>query len=163
MNFNLQHYRVTAEDEVFTLTRQDVNALDALELDEGKFHLLEKNVAYDVTILNSDFINKTLLVSVNGNAYEVTIADAYDQMVKEMGLLISSSQKVNEIKAPMPGLILDILVKVGQEISEGTPLIVLSAMKMENVILSQGDGIVKSIEVKKDDAVEKGQLIIEME
>lgn len=163
MNFNLQHYRVIAEDEEFKLTRQDIDALDALELAEGKFHLLQKNVSYNVAILNSDFTNKTFSVSVNGNFYEVTISDKYDQMVNEMGLLISSTQKVNEIKAPMPGLILDIMVKVGQEISEGTPLLVLSAMKMENIILSQGDGIIKSIAIKKDDAVEKGQLIIEME
>jgi biotin carboxyl carrier protein len=102
-------------------------------------------------------------IEVNGNTYKVHIADGYDQMVEEMGLLVNTSQKVNEIKAPMPGLILDILVQVGQEITEGTPLLVLSAMKMENIILSQGDGVVKSIEVNKDDAVEKGQLIIEME
>jgi len=63
----------------------------------------------------------------------------------------------------MPGLIVDVMVKEGQEISEGTPLLVLSAMKMENIILSQGEGVVKSIEVNKDDTVEKGQLIIEME
>ena len=63
----------------------------------------------------------------------------------------------------MPGLIVDVMVEVGQEIAEGTPLLVLSAMKMENIILSQGDGVVKSVEVQKNDAVEKGQLIIEME
>ena len=80
-----------------------------------------------------------------------------------MGLLAVSSQKINSIKAPMPGLIIDIIVAKGQEITAGTPLLVLSAMKMENIILSQGEGVVKSIEVKKNDTVEKGQLIIEME
>jgi len=80
-----------------------------------------------------------------------------------MGLLTSTSQKINSVKAPMPGLIIDVMVAEGQTVSEGTPLLVLSAMKMENIILSQGAGIVKSIAVKKDDSVEKGQLIIEME
>ena len=163
MNSSLPQYSVTVEDEEFMLTSQETNALDILALDDGKFHLLKKDIAYDVAVLNSDFTNKTLSVSVNGNTYAVTIADEYDHMVKKMGLLINSSQKVNEIKAPMPGLILDIMVKVGQEILEGTPLLVLSAMKMENIILAQGDGIIKSIAVKKNDAVEKGQLIIEME
>ncbi|MCL4128829.1 UNVERIFIED_CONTAM: hypothetical protein GTU68_035446 [Idotea baltica] len=63
----------------------------------------------------------------------------------------------------MPGLIIDILVSEGQTVEKGTPLAVLSAMKMENVLLSEGEGIVKSVKVKKDDAVEKGQMIIEME
>ena len=63
----------------------------------------------------------------------------------------------------MPGLIMSVLVKVGQEIEAGTPLLVLSAMKMENQILAQGAGTIKSIEVNVGDAVDKGQLIIEME
>ncbi len=100
---------------------------------------------------------------VNGNTYDVKIEDEYDQKVKQMGLLAVTSQKINSIKAPMPGLIIDVMVEKGQEISVGTPLLVLSAMKMENIILSQGEGIVKLIAVQKDDAVEKGQLIIEME
>ncbi len=80
-----------------------------------------------------------------------------------MGLSAFNTQKVNAIKAPMPGLIVEVMVEEGQEVVEGTPLLVLSAMKMENIIVSQGEGVVKSIEVKKSDAVEKGQLIIEME
>ena len=108
-------------------------------------------------------MNKTISLSINGNTYDVKLEDEYDQQVNKMGLLAVSVQKMNALKAPMPGLIVDVMVKVGQEIVEGTPLLVLSAMKMENVILAQGEGIIKSIEVKKDDAVEKGQLIIEME
>jgi len=42
-------------------------------------------------------------------------------------------------------------------------LLILSAMKMENIILAQADGIIKSINVKKEDAVDKGQLVIEIE
>ncbi len=100
---------------------------------------------------------------MNGTAYDLKIEDEYDQQVKKMGLLAVISQKVNSIMAPMPGLIIDVLVKEGQEVSEGTPLLVLSAMKMENIILSQGDGIIKSIAIKKDDTVEKGQLVLEIE
>ena len=80
-----------------------------------------------------------------------------------MGLLTNTSQKVRDIKAPMPGLIISVMVQEGQEITEGTPLLVLSAMKMENQILSQGSGVIKSIAIAAGDAVEKGQVIIEME
>ena len=55
------------------------------------------------------------------------------------------------------------MASIGQKVESGTPLIVLSAMKMENIITSQGEGIIKSINVEVNDAVDKGQLIIEME
>ena len=63
----------------------------------------------------------------------------------------------------MPGLIIEIIAKEGQEIKEGDQLFILSAMKMENIILAPGDGVIKEIKAKTNDAVEKGQLIIEME
>ena len=157
------NYLVTVNEEEIPLEKTAAEALDIIKTDASNFHLLENKQAFEVSVIHFDFLNKTLTLSVNGNTYDVKIEDAYDQQVKKMGLLAVTAQKVNAIKAPMPGLIVDVMVKEGQEIFEGTPLLVLSAMKMENIILSQGDGIVKSIEVKKDEAVEKGQLIIEME
>lgn len=159
----MKNYLVNVNGEEIQLSKNELDTLDSIQVSSTNFHLLENNQAYKVRVPHSDFLNKTLTVSVNGNTYEVKIEDEHDRQVKKMGLLAVTTQKMNAIKAPMPGLIVDVMVKEGEEISEGTPLLVLSAMKMENIILSQGDGVVKSIEVKKDDAVEKGQLIIEME
>lgn len=159
----MDNYLVIVDGEEIPLKRSDIDAMDSVTLSNSQFHLLEKNQAHKIKLLRSDFLNKSLSLSVNGNTYDLKIRDAHDQQVKKMGLLAVTAQKINSIKAPMPGLIVDVMVEEGQEISEGTPLLVLSAMKMENIILSQGEGIVKSIEVKKDDAVEKGQLVIEME
>lgn len=63
----------------------------------------------------------------------------------------------------MPGLVLKLIAEVGQEIKLGEPLLILEAMKMENVIKSPGDGTVKAIHVTKGLAVEKGFLLMEME
>jgi len=156
-------YKISVTNEEFSLSEAKLNKADIIPIEENTYHILHNNTAYNAIALDANFKAKTYTISVNGNSYKVSIADAYDQMVDQMGLLVNTSKKENEIKAPMPGLILDILVKEGQEIHEGTPLLVLSAMKMENSILSQSDGIVKAIKVKKDDAVDKGQLIIEME
>jgi len=157
------NYKVKVEEEEFELSNTVIDTLDLLNLGNKEYHLLQDNKAYKIKVVNSNYKDKTLTISINGNAYSIKIADAYDQMVADMGLLVNTSKKENQVKAPMPGLILDIMVEVGQEIIEGTPLLVLSAMKMENVLVSQGEGVIKSIEVKKEDAVEKGQLIIEME
>ncbi|VXB59899.1 biotin/lipoyl-containing protein [Maribacter litoralis] len=156
-------YLITVNEEELEYKTSDTDSLDCISVNSQTLHVLENNRAFEVEILDTDFLNKTMSLSVNGNRYDLKIEDEYDQQVKKMGLLAVTTQKLNEVKAPMPGLIVDVMVEIGQEIVEGTPLLVLSAMKMENIILAQGEGIVKSIEVKKDDTVEKGQLIIEME
>ncbi|MCJ7468160.1 MAG: acetyl-CoA carboxylase biotin carboxyl carrier protein subunit [Maribacter sp.] len=156
-------YLVTVDKEEIRVSKTAVDALDIIKVNGSDFHVLHHNQAYGIRLSSSHYLQKAFRIVVNGNSYEVNIEDAYDQRVKKMGLLATTSQKVTSIKAPMPGLIIDVMIVEGQTVSEGTPMLVLAAMKMENIILSQGAGIVKSIEVKKDDTVEKGQLIIEME
>ncbi|MDZ7649219.1 MAG: acetyl-CoA carboxylase biotin carboxyl carrier protein subunit [Cytophagales bacterium] len=73
----------------------------------------------------------------------------------------TASSKVNSIKAPMPGLIIDLKIQVGDSVKPGDALLILEAMKMENILKSPGEGVVKTIKVKKDDSVEKGQVLIE--
>ncbi|MEM1216899.1 MAG: biotin/lipoyl-containing protein, partial [Bacteroidota bacterium] len=68
-----------------------------------------------------------------------------------------------DVLAPMPGLILDVLVAAGQAVEKGTPLVILEAMKMENVLKAAGPGTVKAIAVQQGAAVDKKQLLIEME
>jgi len=159
----MSNYLITVNEEELEFNTSDVDSLDSISVSTQKLHVLDNHTAFVVEILNTDFLNKTMSLSVNGNRYDIKIEDEYDQQVKKMGLLAVTTQKLNEVKAPMPGLIVDVMVEVGQEIVEGTPLLVLSAMKMENIILAQGEGVIKSIDVEKDDTVEKGQLIIEME
>ena len=76
---------------------------------------------------------------------------------------ILAANKVNNIKAPMPGLVLRTSVAIGDVIKKGDPLLVLEAMKMENVIKAAGDGVVKKINAIERTAVEKGSILIEFE
>ena len=80
-----------------------------------------------------------------------------------MGFSVGSSKHIDLIKAPMPGLILEINVVVEQKVKEDDPLLILEAMKMENVLTSPREGIIKNIAVEKGDAVEKNALLIEFE
>lgn len=137
--------------------------LDAVQAADGKIHVLEGQKSYQAEVITEDFHNRTYTVKVNGKEYEVKIKTPLDQLVDEMGLEVASTQKVSDIKAPMPGLVLNIAVKEGEEVDEGTPLLVLEAMKMENLIKSPGAGVVKSIEVTQGQAVEKGQLMISLD
>lgn len=156
-------YTIHVDHQDFTLSTEAISTLDLHQTSPTDFHLLKDNQAFNVKILSKNMLDKTMSISVNGNRYEVKIDDTYDTMVAQMGLLEKTETLSNDFVAPMPGYIVEVLVKAGDIIKEGTPLFILSAMKMENTILADGIGTVKSVEVQIDDSVVKGQLIIAME
>ncbi|WP_299247104.1 acetyl-CoA carboxylase biotin carboxyl carrier protein subunit [uncultured Lacinutrix sp.] len=145
------------------ITNNDVSALDTIEVSSSKFHILQNNTPFKAEIIEGDFNNKTYKVKVNNNTYSVLIQNDLDELITKMGFEVGATKQINDIKAPMPGLILDINVTVGQEVKEDEPLLILEAMKMENVFTSPRDGIIKSISVSKGDAVDKNDLLIEFE
>jgi biotin carboxyl carrier protein len=147
----------------FDIDQQSISQLDAIAVDENKLHILHQNIPYSAEIIASDFNQKSYTVKVNNNNYTVAISNELDVLIKEMGFEVGLTKQVNAIKAPMPGLILEISVVVGQTVKENDNLIILGAMKMENSFLSPRDGVIKSISVSMGDAVEKGQLLIEFE
>ena len=147
----------------FDVDSEKIKEFDAISHENQKFHILEKSKSYNAQIINQDFNNKTYTISINNNTYIVAINDDLDVLIKDMGFEVGATKKVNDVKAPMPGLILDINVSIGQEVKEDDALLILEAMKMENVITSPRDGIIKSISVSKGAAVDKNQLLIEFE
>lgn len=147
----------------FEWTESDLKKLDAIQLNTNQFHVLDEHKPYKVEIVSTDFIAKKYAIKVNNNTYEVAISDALDILIQSMGIERGRTKMVNAIKAPMPGLILEISVEVGQEVKENDPLLILEAMKMENSFLSPRNGIIKSIAIQKGMAVDKGQLLVEFE
>ncbi|MBC3847917.1 acetyl-CoA carboxylase biotin carboxyl carrier protein subunit [Winogradskyella echinorum] len=147
----------------FEVTTKDTEALDAIESTTNNFHVLQNNKSVKATILSSDFNTKSYTIKVNNNTYNVNINDALDQQIEALGFEIGASKKVNNIKAPMPGLILEINIKVGDEVKEGDNLLILEAMKMENVLTSPREGVIKSVKVNQGETVDKNSLLIEFE
>ncbi len=74
----------------------------------------------------------------------------------------SEAKGVGNIKAPLPGTILEIFVKVGDRVKVGDKLIVMEAMKMENNINSDKEGIVSAIKIQKGDTILEGTVLIEI-
>jgi len=145
---------------VWQLEGKDI-AFDMIELGKTTFHVIKDNVSYNVEIVNHNVAEKSFQIKVNQTIYNLTVKDKYDELLHQLGLDKAMVTKVSNIKAPMPGLVLNILVEDGQEIKKGDALIVLEAMKMENILKSPTDGKVKKVAVKKGVAVEKGQILIE--
>ncbi|WP_026838937.1 acetyl-CoA carboxylase biotin carboxyl carrier protein subunit [Gillisia sp. JM1] len=157
-------YKVKVNDSYeHQFTEKDINSLDTQEVSPSKIHVLKDSSSFKTEIIKSDFLKKTYSIKINANIYEVQISNELDLLIEEMGLTIVSSKIVNDIKAPMPGLILDVLVEQGASVKEGDYLVVLEAMKMENTLTAPRNGVVKAISVKKGQTVDKNQLLIEME
>lgn len=147
----------------FEFTKDQIEALDTQSNTEQTLHVLESLKSHRAEVISADFNNKTYQIKINANTYQIKISNDLDILIKDMGLTLASASVVNDIKAPMPGLILDINVKEGQEIKEGDQLLVLEAMKMENAITAPRDAVIKSIKVETTTTVTKNQLLIEME
>ena len=137
--------------------------IDLVKLLDNKFHILENHKSYNLEIIHADYNLKRFSIKVNNNIYDLNLQNELDALLDKMGMSAAADDKMDSVKAPMPGLVLDILVEPGQAVNKGDNLLILEAMKMENIIKASGTGIVKSIQVKKKDAAEKNQLLIEME
>ena len=137
--------------------------IDVRKINEKEFHVIKDNKTYTVEIVTADYSSKAFTVKVNNTAYDFEAKDQFDLLLSQMGMDMSTNQKVSNLKAPMPGLVLKTLVKAGDSIAKGDGLIVLEAMKMESVLKSPDDVIIKSIEVEIGKSVEKNQVLIEFE
>lgn len=130
---------------------------------DRRFHIIRDDKSYEVEIVKADPAAKTLTVKVNGALYPIQVKDKYDELLHSLGMDKIGSAKVNELKAPMPGLVLEVVVGEGQAVKKGDPIVVLEAMKMENILKSPADVTVKKIAVKKGTAVEKNQVLIQFQ
>lgn len=159
-----QSYKVNVNQNYdFEIGPLSISQLNIVETTAGYDHVLQDHVSYRTEITEADFNNKSYEVKVNNNIYKINIYTDLDILIKELGFEIGNAKKVDKISAPMPGLILEINVSIDDEVMENDPLLILEAMKMENIISSPRDGKIKTISIKKGDAVEKNQLLIEFE
>lgn len=156
----MAQYKLHIDGLTEELSEAQVDALDLVQRDSA-LHCVHLGQTYQGQLVSLH--DKEITLKVNGNLYTITIEDELDQLVDRMGLNAEKEVILKDIKAPMPGLILEILVKNGQSIKPGDPILILSAMKMENIIKAEGAGIVKEILLDKGATVEKSQVIIEME
>ena len=151
------------EVEEISAETHDLSQLDIIADGQGGFHVIRNHKSYSVRVLKHDKAEKSMSLLINGNKYEVVLEDKYDALLKEMGMGAGVVKVLKDLKAPMPGTVLDVIVEKGTVVSKDDPLMILEAMKMENVLKSPRDAVVKSIEVEKGIAVDKNQVLIHFE
>jgi len=137
--------------------------LDLIEINKNTFHIINDNKSYNAEVINVDYKNKIAKIKINSSVFNLEIKDDVDILLNSLGLSNLTEQKINNLKAPMPGMVFKILVNEGQEIKSGDTLIVLEAMKMENNLKSTTDAKIKKILCKEGNSVEKNEILIEFE
>jgi biotin carboxyl carrier protein len=135
-------------------------APDLVRISDNRFHVIHGNQSYEAEVVQANPAAKSFTFKINGTLYQVVVRDRFDQLLEQMGMAHGSAGLVKDLKAPMPGLILSVAVAVGQEVKKGDPLLILEAMKMENVIKAPVDATVKAIKVRKGDSVDKNQVLL---
>ena len=141
----------------------DPVSFDCALLPNGTYHIILNNQSIAAEVVDVDYNNKSVNLLLDNQKFSVQVEDDFDLLLSKMGMDKKASDKVSEIKSPMPGLVLEIKVKEGDEVKAGEALMVLEAMKMENVIASPNDGIVAKVEVDVQEKVDKNHILIRFE
>lgn len=157
---NEKSFEIENTETGFLVNGKDI-AWDLVKINDTTYHILYQNKSYTAELVKTDRETKTFTFKINGRTYPVTLKDKFDLLLEKMGMNSAAGSKVNSVKAPMPGLIVDLKIQIGDSVKQGDALLILEAMKMENILKSPGEGIVKNLKVKKGDSVEKGQVLVE--
>ena len=169
-------YQITIQNQTFEAKAQKKGATifdnnnneinidwDLQKIDAHNFSIIYQNQSYNIEIIKNDLENKMLVLKINGNRYELQTKTELDLLLQKMGMDKANVTQIKDVKAPMPGLIREIKTQIGQQIQKGDAILILEAMKMENILKSPTDGIVKAIKVKQGDNVEKNQILVSFE
>ena len=164
-------YKIIIGDKTFAIEVKDNKIeldgkpvpLDLVQISDQKYHLLLNYKSYNLEVVSKNSQSGEVAVKVNNRLVKVIVKTALDELLSKMGLNNNHAAQTKDIGAPMPGLILDVVVNEGDEVTKGDKLLVLEAMKMENIIKSPSSGKIKSVVVKKGDSVDSGQKLIHFE
>jgi len=154
---------VEIDSQRFQWLPEEWRDLDCIATGENEFHVIENGKSHWITVLEFDLRSRSCVLKVDGEIKQVKFLRDLDLMIERMGLNAVQVNQLKNLIAPMPGLVTGIKTEAGQEVEKGTPLLILEAMKMENVIVAPHQAIIKEIKVVAGQAVEKGAVLLEFQ
>ncbi|MBL7764478.1 MAG: acetyl-CoA carboxylase biotin carboxyl carrier protein subunit [Chitinophagaceae bacterium] len=160
-------YKARIADNIYSIETGKHASLDLqsihfrfYKLEDGGYTLHLNGKDWIADLVKIDYPNKQITLRIEGKKYIVSVSEPVDIFLEKAGIPPPKPKKLNQLKAPMPGLVAKIMVKPGDQIKTGEPLLILEAMKMENVFKAVSDVVIKSVNVNEKQAVEKGQELI---
>ena len=128
---------------------------DIVKTKDGLFNIIYKEKSFIADVLSHDKKNKVFEIVINNNNYKVQLKDHFDEALIRLGVEHQDVDKNKAVVSPMPGKVVEVFVGPGDSVDEGDSLIVLEAMKMENIIKATTNGEVKHVYTSVGDSVEK--------
>lgn len=161
VSINNKEYNIEIKEGSVLVNGKEM-AIDLIKNDAGETQaILPNKILYPE--IEENGTSKNLKIRLEGEVYELDIKDHFDLLLTKLGMDKMMSSAQTDLKAPMPGLVLEVLVNPGQTVAKGDALLVLEAMKMENVIKAASDATIKEIKVEAKQAVEKNHILITFE
>ncbi len=157
-----QSFEIDLDSDLIKLNQKEC-LLKLVKLDEGGYEANFRGEKAIVDIVKIDRELKQIVLRIKNKKYFFQIKEPVDIMLERLGIQAKSVKKWNNLKAPMPGLVTKVLVNEGDIVKQGEPILILEAMKMENVFKAANDVKIKSIKVQERQAVEKGEELISFE
>jgi biotin carboxyl carrier protein len=124
---------------------------------------------YEVSV-ETPAADGTIAVTVNGETYSVVrepepVVEKKKVVVKPVAAkpTTGTDEMQDALRSPLPGTVVEILAKTGQQVKEGDTLVVLEAMKMNNNLTAERDGVVKAILVEEGEAVKENTPLVTFE
>jgi biotin carboxyl carrier protein len=153
---------IVNKDHKFVIEKEDLDQLDVVDKSDFVFHLLLESRGHVIQLIKADYKTRKFVYEVDGQFIHVQLRTPVEVQVDLMGYSSSAAKTDEDIKAPMPGLVLDVRVKKGDKVKKGDPLIILEAMKMENVIIAAHDATIDLVCVEKGQSVEKAEVLLHL-
>ncbi len=150
-------WKIDGEKAVSTIQAQVVWENDRY------FTITHKGETFHGELLEEQLENRMIKIKINHREFTIAKEGPLDALIEELGLNKVKVRKLKQLASPMPGRIVSVAVNIGDEVEVGAPLLTLEAMKMENVLKSEGVGTVKDIYIKANDVVDKGAVLISFE
>ncbi len=136
---------------------------DAQSIGDGRWSIIIHNAVVEIDFISHNAESRELKLSVNGKETSIIYKTPADILTASLGFKRAGADSHSKVQAPMPGLIKNVFIEVGQTVAKGDNLLVLEAMKMENMIKSPADGTIGAIRVQPGDKVEKNTLLIQFQ
>jgi biotin carboxyl carrier protein len=161
-NHSLYHIEVNERQE-FDLSPEEVEGLDMIVLNEREYHLIYNKKSYRIELEELNEQEPSMNLRVNGKPFQLKVDTPLARKIQELGIAEDELGAGEDVKAPMPGKVISVMVEADEEVEAGQDLLILEAMKMENVIKSNSAGFVQDIKVAEGDAVDKNDLLLQIE
>lgn len=154
---NSQSYEIEIDHDGSVLVDGQARDVDFLNLGGALFSVITENRSLEA-VINDD--EGKVAVMMSGRQFEAQVLDERAMlMMQRRGAQATGS---GEVKAPMPGLIVDVTTERGATLAKGDTLVILESMKMQNELKSPIDGLVRAIHVEAGQAVDKNELLVEI-